>query len=343
MGVRIEGVKRDRVSRARRMTARLCRRDARWTRFERGRKIPAMKIWETSSRRVRILVCSAALGLTSLTAKSLAFAQAAVAVAPAEAAPAAPPAAAPEASPPVQPAPGYPYAPPPGYGPLPSYASPPAYAPPPAYTYRPYYNNYHYRAMPYPYAYPPPPVVESMDGFHTHDGFFLRVHVGIAATGFSSTQSGTKTNYSGGGSSTGIAIGGVICRDLILYGAAFGTNTTNPDKQVGGASTTGDLGSIGVGAIGPGLAYYFEHINLYLSATFGLAGFTADDNSGFKVDSSRSGAAFDLMLGKEWWVSRNWGMGIAGELFTASLKDKNVPGLTWSAGAASILFSATYN
>ena len=49
------------------------------------------------------------------------------------------------------------------------------------------------------------------------------------------------------------------------------------------------------------------------------------------------------MLGKEWWVSRNWGLGIAGGLFTASLKDKNVPGLTWSAGAASLLFSATYN
>ena len=27
------------------------------------------------------------------------------------------------------------------------------------------------------------PVVESMEGFHTHDGFYLRVHVGIAATG----------------------------------------------------------------------------------------------------------------------------------------------------------------
>jgi hypothetical protein len=294
---------------------------------------------------MRLLVCSATVGLTALSS-SLAFGQAAVAVPPAEPPIAAPPPAAapeppppmqaaPEMPPPVQPAPGYPYAPPPpGY----------PYGPPPAYYYRPYYNH-HYRAMPYPYgyAYAPPPVVESMEGFHTHDGFFLRVHVGIAATGFSSTQSGVKTNYTGGGSSTGIAMGGVIARDLILYGAAFGTNTSNPDKQVGGVSMAGDLGTIGVGAIGPGLAYYFEHINLYLAATFGLAAFTANDNGGLKADSSRSGAAFDLMLGKEWWVSRNWGMGIAGELFTASMKDKNVPGLTWSAGAASVLFSATYN
>ena len=298
---------------------------------------------------MRILVCSAALGLTSLSASSSAFAQAAVAVAPGEAAPAAPPAAAPEVPPPAQPAPAYPYPPSPAYGPPqtyappPAYAPPPGYAPPPAYNYLPYRPYYHYRAMPYPYAYAPPPPVESMEGFHTHDGFYLRFHLGIAATSFSSTQSGTKTTYSGGGSSTGLAIGGVIARGLILYGAVFGTSTSNPDKQVGGASTTGDLGNIGVGAVGPGLAYYFEPINLYLSASFGLAGFTADDNGGFKIDQSRSGTAFELMLGKEWWVCRNWGLGIAGGLFAASLKDKNVPGLTWSAGAASLLFSATYN
>ncbi len=283
-----------------------------------------------SPRSVKALLCSAALGATCLFTAQPAQAQAAVAAPPAAPpaatpapAPAAPPAAEPETPPPVEPTPGYPY------------------GPPPPYYYRPYYHRY--RAMPYAYAPLPPPPAESMEGFHTHDGFFMRVHVGIAATGFSSTQSGIKTNYAGGGSSTGIAIGGVIARDLVLYGAAFGTSTANPDKQVAGTSMTGDLGNIGVGAIGPGIAYYFEHLNLYVSATFGLAGFSADDNNGFRVDSSRSGTAFELMLGKEWWVSPNWGLGIAGELFTASLKDKNVPGLTWSAGAASILFSATYN
>ena len=84
----------------------------------------------------------------------------------------------------------------------------------------------------------------------------------------------------------------------------------------------------------PGSRTTSSACNLYLSATFGLAGFTANDDGGFKVDSSSSGTAFELMVGKEWWVSRDWGLGIAGELMTASLKDKNVPGLTWSAGAA---------
>lgn len=246
-------------------------------------------------------------------------------------APAAPPEVSPvpQPAPPVEPAPSY------GYG-------APGYGPPAPY----YYYHHRYRPMPYGYqpppGYPPAPI-ESMEGFHTHDGFFLQAHVGISATGFSSKQAGVKTNYAGGGISSGVAIGGVIAHNLILYGAFFGTDTGNPDKQMDGTSVTSDLGELGVGAFGPGLAYYFERCNLYLSATFGLAAFSANDGNGNRVDSSRSGAAFDFMVGKEWWVSRDWGLGIAGELMAASLKDKNTPGLTWSASGLSILFSATYN
>jgi hypothetical protein len=256
----------------------------------------------------------------------------------------APAAAPPEAAPAPQPpppveqggvSPGYGYGSP-GYGP-PAYGSPAPY----------YYFHHRYRPMPYGYSPPPSSYpmapAESMEGFHTHDGFFLQVHLGISATGFSSKQAGVKTNYVGGGISSGVAVGGVIAHNLVLYGAFFGTDTGNPDKQVAGASVNSDLNEIGVAAFGPGLAYYFERCNLYLSATFGLAGFAANDGAGVKVDSSKSGAACDFMVGKEWWVSRDWGLGIAGELMAASLKDKNVPGLTWSASGLSVLFSATYN
>jgi hypothetical protein len=282
-----------------------------------------------------------ALGLLVAPAARAQIAPAPVAVPPPVAAPeqAAPPEAAPvpQPPPPAEPAPGAPGY---GYGP-PAYGSP-GYGPPAPY----YYYHHRYRSMPYgyppPVAYPTPPP-ESTEGFHTHDGFFLQVHVGISATGFSSKQAGVKTNYAGGGISSGVAIGGVIAHNLVLYAAFFGTETGSPDKQVAGASVTSDLGQIGVGAFGPGLAYYFERCNLYLSAAFGLAGFTANDGGGVKVDSAKSGSAFDFMVGKEWWVSHDWGVGIAGELMAASLKDKNTPGLTWSASGLSILFSATYN
>ena len=200
-----------------------------------------------------------------------------------------------------------------------------------------------------PYGYPTPvayPMAapESMEGFHTHDGFFMRIHLGIAATSFSSTIQGSKLSYSGGGSSMGIALGGAISRHLILFATAFGNDTANPNYQLNGASMSTFVGEIHVAAVGPGLAYYFEQTNIYLSGAFGLAGYEVRNmNDGSRSNWSSSGAALELMVGKEWWVSRDWGLGIAAELFTASMKDALTPGATWSAGAASILFSATYN
>ncbi len=295
-----------------------------------------MKTKRPPSEKVvgRLIVASVAL--LGLTAARGARAQMAAQPLPPPAPPAvAPgPAAPPEAQPQPPPPPALAA---PGYG----------YGPPSPY----YYYHHRYRPMPYaaPYASPyASPYVSSvtinpMEGFHTHDGFYLHVHAGISATGFMSKQAGVKTNYVGGGFSSGVAVGGVIAHNLVLYGAFFGTDTTNPDKQVDGSSTTADLGEIGVGAVGPGLAYYFEHCNIYLSATFGLAAFSATDLNALRVDSSRSGVAFDFTVGKEWWVSHDWGLGIAGELMVASLKDKNTPGLTWSASGLSVLFSATYN
>jgi hypothetical protein len=317
---------------------------------------------------------STAAALSALALGSAARAQIAAATAAAEAPVAAPPAALPVAAaaaeppPGIEPQPAYPYGPPPQYPPPPEYAPPPpeyapprayappppAYAPPPYGYDSPYYNPYyrydypyyrpyrrHYRAMPYGY----PTAAESMAGFHTHDGFFMRVHLGIAATSLSSTTMGTKTSFSGGGSSMGIAIGGAICRNLILYATVFGTNTVNPEVKVGGVSQpAGPVGSISVAAIGPGLAYYFEQTNIYLSGAFGLAGYQMHDvNDGSKINWSRSGSALELMIGKEWWASRDWGLGIAAELIAGSMKDAATPGLIWSAGSGAILFSATYN
>jgi hypothetical protein len=284
----------------------------------------------------RLIIISVAL--FGLTAARGARAQMAAPSLP----PPAPPAAvtAPAAPPEAQP-----QTPPPPVESAPIYGYPSPY----------YYFHHRYRPMPYaapypspyasPYApsYTSPVTIDPMEGFHTHDGFYLHVHAGISATGFMSKQAGVKTNYVGGGFSSGVAVGGVIAHNLVLYGAFFGTDTTNPDKQVDGTSKTADLGELGVGAVGPGLAYYFERCNIYLSATFGLAAFFANDLNAFRVDSSRSGAALDFMVGKEWWVSHDWGLGIAGELMAASLKDKNTPGLTWSASGLSVLFSATYN
>jgi len=237
----------------------------------------------------------------------------------------------------AQQAPGTPPPAPPPTMPAPppttsSYAAPPAYDPAAA-AYDPA------PASPGPVA----TVASTTAGFHQHDGFFARGHFGIGATSLSSSRGGVKTTLSGGGVSIGGAIGGVVAHNLVLYGAFFGTDVGNPNLEVGGTSMPTGVGEIGVGGFGPGVAYYFEPLNLYLSGTLGLCGFRVRDSSGDRLGSSKTGLAFELAIGKEWWVSHDWGLGIAGELIGGSMRDQDDPTLTWSVGALSLLFSATYN
>ncbi|HMC93285.1 MAG TPA: hypothetical protein VKO16_00795, partial [Polyangia bacterium] len=77
--------------------------------------------------------------------------------------------------------------------------------------------------------------------------------------------------------------------------------------------------------------------------TLALTRFWTFDGNGNQLDTSKLGLASDLQVGKEWWVSPDWGLGIAAQLIGGSLKDQNDPSLSWSAGALSLLFSATYN
>ncbi len=50
------------------------------------------------------------------------------------------------------------------------------------------------------------------------------------------------------------------------------------------------------------------------------------------------------MVGKEWWVTDNWGVGVAAELLLSSMKDDPVVSdATYSATTFGLLFSATYN
>ena len=104
------------------------------------------------------------------------------------------------------PPPGYPPAgyPPPGYPP-PGYPPPgyppPGYAPPPAGGY--------------PYA---PPPRHAAPGFQTHDGVYLRLQLGAGYTRMSASQGGDSAVISGGSASIGLAVGGAVTDNLIIYG-----------------------------------------------------------------------------------------------------------------------------
>lgn len=172
----------------------------------------------------------------------------------------------------------------------------------------------------------------------------MRLHLGAGFTHVSGTDSfGEKLTVSGGGGSFGLALGGAIRRNLVIFGNLFLSAPGTTDLKVNGVSSAPTDTSAAVFGIGPGIAYYVEPVNLYLSGTVAAMEFEIDDSNGHTLYQSKTGIGMQAMVGKEWWVSESWGVGIAGELVASSMKDNQDSKLTWGAVAFSIAFSATYN
>ena len=83
---------------------------------------------------------------------------------------------------------------------------------------------------------------------------------------------------------------------------------------------------------------------LQLSGAAGISGLTLNDtsNSGSSSDFTDLGFYASLGAGKEWWVSSNWGLGVAAVARLASLKLKDYDARL-TATSISMLFTATYN
>jgi hypothetical protein len=185
---------------------------------------------------------------------------------------------------------------------------------------------------------------------HEHDGFFLRVTAGFGYASASENAGGETITYSGLGVTYGVAFGGTIAPNLILFGEFLGTSVPDYEYryQVARFHDTAS-GDMTLSGFGPGLAYYIEPINLYLSGTlaFSQVSFT-DSYSGYS-DGTSWGLGLSFAVGKEWWVGRDWAFGIAGQVHLASMGDTLVDvyntryDTRMSATAFSLLFSATYN
>lgn len=311
----------------------------------------------TSNRPLSLLAAPLAVLAPTLLVSPLAHAQA---QAPAYQAP--PPASAPGVQPqaaPEQPPPpaGYPpadpnYPPPqPGYPPPAGYAQP-GYAPPPGYQAQPGYPPPQ-QGYPPPAGYPAPPPYASMraPGAETHDGFFLRLHLGGGYTSMSASADGNKVELSGGSLGLGVALGGSVSPNLIIYGAVVSASIQDPDYTVNGTTETLTNISANLTGLGVGAAYYLTPSNVYVSGTLlatWLSLRDSNDDTSDPYDQTKVGGGLEVLVGKEWWVSDNWGLGASAQLLLAAMQAKgafvtggSVP--TWTSASFSLLFSATYN
>jgi hypothetical protein len=197
-----------------------------------------------------------------------------------------------------------------------------------------------------PWAYP-------YSNVHQHDGFYLRLSLGAAfgaIRGDGHTARGVdEVELTGFGVGTSIAIGAALVPNLILDLDFFYATLFGSDVEVDG-DDQGDSGDadprLGVGedqqllGFGLGLTYYFMPVNLYLTGSFGMGRVAFENHAGDR-GASDWGLASNLMVGKEWWVDSDWGIGVAAQFLMLWVDDDFLNDV--NAYAVSLMVSATYN
>ncbi len=179
-------------------------------------------------------------------------------------------------------------------------------------------------------------------GAHEHDGFFLQLDLGGGGMATTTSILGADLTVSGGAGQLSVAVGGAVARNFILAGQLWGASATEPEVKVNGQSL-GSLSdaTLSLTAVGLNLTYYFMPINIYVSATPSV-GTLSVKQRGQSADT-KSGFALRLAVGKEWWVSVDWGIGLNLQFAHASNQSQGTNAPTWATNWIGLAFSATYN
>ena len=173
-------------------------------------------------------------------------------------------------------------------------------------------------------------------GAHSHDGLFVRSHVGY---GYIKASQGSAS-FDHLVPSVGLAVGASLPRGLILYGELGMSGL--PDSSEASGDTPNR--SFVLYRVGPGVAYYLEPTNLYVSGTLSLAKLAfIGPTPAYALPDPDLGYAATFAAGKEWWVGPNWALGLAGQVTRGWMNQYWGENIHVALTSFSLLFSATYD
>lgn len=178
-------------------------------------------------------------------------------------------------------------------------------------------------------------------GAFRHQGFYLNMDLGFGYLGSSASSGGVDVKLSGGALEFSLALGGALQENLILAGQLWGYSVPDPTVTVNGQSASASGATLGLTGLGVDLVYYVMPTNLYFSIAPSFTSLSVEE--GGVTSTTETGVGLRLAVGKEWWVSERWGIGLNGNLALASNKDKGAGAPTWGSFAIGVAFSATYN
>lgn len=192
----------------------------------------------------------------------------------------------------------------------------------------------------------------------THDGFFLNMGIGAGAGDISykvsESSNWMKFAFEGMPGLLNIRVGGSPVQNLAISADLQGVTiagpkmktTTNIEFLEGSADSEklDEDDNVNITGLGLGVTYYFPEFNMFLGGTLAPTGQATADIKGEKESYDGSFLGYSFRLGKEWWVSDSWGLGV--ELNYTHFKlvdDSEEYDQTWETSAFGILFSATFN
>jgi hypothetical protein len=190
-------------------------------------------------------------------------------------------------------------------------------------------------------AQPQPQPIHGDTTAYRHDrGFLLRLDLGVGYMK-SSIDASPSLGIKGAGPEFGLLLGGPIAENLVIGGHLWIVGSISPTLEQGSlsASTNTDTSNTLV-ALGPNITYYLMPANAYLSVSPSITRLSI--TTGQSTGTSDAGFGMQLAVGKEWWVSGNWGLGLAGQFMFSTNNDRDGgPQITTLAGA--LAMSATFN
>jgi len=179
-----------------------------------------------------------------------------------------------------------------------------------------------------------------------HQGFYLSLALGpnISNVTLASNLS-DDMEFSGAGTLLDIKLGGSIGENLLLHATLTSSFLVGPKISVNGMSgnSSNDI-SLGEALIGAGLTYY-SPTNILISGSLGIGNYTlSNDEEDIDISTDR-GLGLQLKLGKEWWVSNKWGLGVAVTYSHLGLTNKPGGGLeeVMRSDNFGIVFNASLN
>ncbi len=182
---------------------------------------------------------------------------------------------------------------------------------------------------------------EAMASDRAHDGgFFLRLTAGGGYSNSKIDDGFDEIELKGPSGSFDVALGAVVANNFAVHATLGGFGLVDPTLEFNGFEDQTEDVALTMSMIGGGFTYYFGSSNTYVTASVGAGQLTLDIDG--DDETSDTGLAFDAGIGKEWWVSDNWGLGVSATAGYHSIPPGDADG-NFKGTSFAIRFSATRN